>query len=110
MYCLWSLLYLKKIRVSKSKIFTENSKSKKGHNSCKNEFRVISLVCTYYPPYSKHIFLVTSMLKNGRDMTKYHSFCITTTATTPRLQQYLGFSPKTAQLKITQLFRLSPVR
>ena len=32
---------------------------------------------------------------NDRDMTKCLSFCITTTRT--RLQQYLWFSPKTAQ-------------
>ena len=41
---------------SKNKNFSKNSKSKKGHNSCKNNLRVISLVYTYSTFYSEHIF------------------------------------------------------
>ena len=44
------------VAYKKTKNFTKNSTSKKSHNSFKNEFRVISLVCTYSPLYSKHIF------------------------------------------------------
>ena len=44
------------IRGHKNKNFTENSKSKEGPNSCKTEFRVITLVCTYPLFYSEHIF------------------------------------------------------
>ena len=36
--------------------FTKKAKSKERHNSCKNEFKITSLVCTYSPFYSKHIF------------------------------------------------------
>ena len=44
-------------------------------------------------------------VKYSRDITKYHSFCrTTTTMMTPRLQQYLGFSLKTAELKIKVFF------
>ena len=47
---------LKKLEVlKKSNNFNKNSKSKKGHNSSKNEFGVIS-VCKYFPFYSEHIF------------------------------------------------------
>ena len=41
---------------SKNKNFTKNSKLNKGHNSCKNECRVISLVCKYSTFYSEHIY------------------------------------------------------
>ena len=37
------------------------------------------------------------MLSNSRDITKRYSFC---TTMMPRLQQYRGFSPKTAELKM----------
>ena len=43
--------------LKKNKNFTENSKSKKGHNSSKNEFRVIFLVCTYSPFYIEHLIV-----------------------------------------------------
>ena len=38
------------------KNLTKNSKSKKGHNSCKMDL-VISLVCTYSPFYDEHKIL-----------------------------------------------------
>ena len=41
--------------VKRNQSFTKNSKSQKGHNSCKNELRVFSLVC------SEHIFQVSSI-------------------------------------------------
>ena len=45
-----------KFEGKKKKNLTKSRKSKKGQNSCKNEFRVISLVCTYSTFYSEHIF------------------------------------------------------
>ena len=42
--------------IKKNKNFTKYSKSSKGRNSCKNEFRVIFPVCKYFPCYSDHIF------------------------------------------------------
>ena len=78
----------KTIKISrvKNKNFTKNFKSKKGHNSCKNEFRVIPLVCTYSPFYKNIYFeFYVYMFCNGRDMTKGHRFCPSTTMTMPRL-------------------------
>ena len=47
------------------------SKSKKGHNSCKNEFRTISLIFTYIPLFIKNIYFEFQVYKfsNGRNMT-----------------------------------------
>ena len=56
-----------------------------GHNSCKNEFIVISTVCTYSTLYSKKIYFEFQiyMLSNGRAMKKCHTFSskMTTTMT-----------------------------
>ena len=88
----------------KKKNVTKNSKSKNRHNSGKNEFRVISLVCTYAPPFTVNMYsyFQVYMFSNGRNMIKCHSFCMTTTMKKmkPRLKQYLRFSPKTAKLKM----------
>ena len=43
----------------------------RGHNTCKNEFRVISLVCTYFPLKINIYFeFQVYMLSNVRNMTK----------------------------------------
>ena len=98
---------IKKIRV------LQKIRSKKGHNSCKNEFKVISLVSTYMPFHSEHIFSVSSIkFINDSDMTKCHNFCMTMTMKLPlpRLLHYLGFSRKTTKLKVlilTSIFSFS---
>ena len=55
------LIMLRVLKKNNNKNFAKNLKSKKGHNSCKNEVRVISLLCTYSTFHSEHIFSVLSI-------------------------------------------------
>ena len=66
----------------------------------------LGIINTYrYSDFQVNIF------SNNRDITKCQSFCttMTTTRTPTRLQQYIGFSPKTAELKmlVTYIFSFS---
>ena len=82
----------------------KNFKSKKGHNSCKNELRVISLVCTWSPFYSGHIFRVLSTyVQQWQIYNKISQFLHTNDDdddNNAKAIEYLRFIPKTDELKI----------
>ena len=93
-----------KVNVDKGHCMTARAccaqvRAKMGHNSCKNEFRFISLICTYFFIVNIYLSFKYIMFCNGRHMTKCHSFRMTMTTTMPmaRPWQYLGFSLKTAK-------------
>ena len=83
-------------------IENKKSESKKGHNSEKKKKHFeLSPVIVWIALWivSTYSDFQVNILCNYRDITKWQSFCMTTTATTPRLYPYLGFSSNTAKIR-----------
>ena len=73
MFSLWSCLNLKKIGILKKKNnnnFPKNSKSKKGHNSCKNEFKLFFVHIPFFRVNVYFELQVYIMFSKGRGRTK----------------------------------------
>ena len=88
-------------------------KFKRGaHNSCKNVFIIICLLVISSPFHKLiHILSLKEISLVIAEILQNVSFCTTMTTTTmqttPRLEQYLGFSLKTAKLKISSKIQVS---